>query len=65
MFFSDAPLNYIFVCFRLDFANLVLAQPETTDHKCSDDQFIVSGGAPVPSICGTNTGSHSELITDR
>ena len=39
----------------------MLAQPETTDHKCSDDQFIVSGGAPVPAICGTSTGAHSEL----
>ena len=38
----------------------MLAQPETTDHKCSDDQFIVSGGAPVPAICGTSTGAHSK-----
>jgi len=43
---------------RLDFANFVLAQPEGTDSKCRDDLFIVSGGSPVPSICGTNTGAH-------
>lgn len=43
---------------RLDFTNMVLAQPESTDHKCNDDQFIVSGGAPVPAICGTSSGAH-------
>merc|ERR1712226_718920 len=43
---------------RLDFDNFVLAQPEATDHVCQDDQFIVSGGAPIPAICGTNTGLH-------
>ena len=66
---------------------MTLAQPESTDNKCSDDQFIgqfallsfvkrirgvewfywrdlllVSGGSPVPAICGTNTGAHSEYI---
>ena len=40
---------------------MVLAQPETTDHKCESDQFIVTGGAPVPAICGTNTGAHSKI----
>ena len=25
---------------RLDFSGLTLAQPETTDNKCNDDQFI-------------------------
>ena len=42
----------------MDFTNFVLAQPEATDNKCKDDLFIVTGGSPVPSICGTNTGSH-------
>ena len=45
---------------RLDFDNFVLAQPETTDHQCQDDQFIVSGGSPIPAICGTNSGAHSK-----
>ena len=36
----------------------MLAQPEVTDNKCKDDMFIVTGGPPVPSICGVNTGSH-------
>ena len=25
---------------RLDFSSMTLAQPESTDNKCSDDQFI-------------------------
>jgi len=43
---------------RLDFDNFVLSQPEGTDHVCQADQFVVSGGAPISSICGTNTGQH-------
>merc|ERR1712032_950288 len=43
---------------RLDMDNMILAQPESTDNKCSSDQLIVTGGAPVPAICGTNTGQH-------
>ena len=53
-----------FLC-RLDFANFVLAQPEVTDNKCKDDMFIVTGGPPVPSICGVNTGSHSQKYFSR
>ena len=49
---------------RLDFDNMVLAQPESTDHQCQDDQFIVSGGSPIPAICGTNTGIHSKDTND-
>ena len=49
---------------RLDFDNMVLAQPESTDHQCQDDQFIVSGGSPIPAICGTNTGIHSKDTSD-
>merc|ERR1711953_343802 len=43
---------------RFDFDNFVLARPETTDHQCQDDQFIVSGGSPIPAICGINSGAH-------
>lgn len=39
---------------------MVLAQPESTDHKCDFDQFIVTGGSPIPAICGTNNGLHSK-----
>jgi hypothetical protein len=39
---------------------MVLAQPENQENKCEFDQFIVTGGAPVPAICGTNTGAHSK-----
>ena len=40
--------------------NMILAQPESVDNKCNSDQLIVTGGAPVPAICGTNTGQHSK-----
>lgn len=45
---------------RLDMDNMVLSQPESTDNQCQSDQFIVSGGNPVPALCGTLTGSHSQ-----
>ena len=43
--------------------NFVIAQPESTDHVCQNDQFLVSGGPPSPSICGVNTGQHSKYYT--
>ncbi|XP_017884593.1 uncharacterized protein LOC108627717 isoform X2 [Ceratina calcarata] len=47
------------VCqFRLDFVQFNIRGPETTNHQCIYDQFIVSGGNPVPAICGTNAGNH-------
>ncbi|KAG8278905.1 hypothetical protein J6590_011305 [Homalodisca vitripennis] len=28
------------------------------NHICNNDQFLVSGGSPVPAICGINSGNH-------
>ena len=53
-------MHFISIVSRLDMENMVLAQPETTDNQCQSDQFIVSGGTPVPALCGTLTGSHSK-----
>ncbi|KAF5288249.1 hypothetical protein FQA39_LY04017 [Lamprigera yunnana] len=51
------------VCyFRLDFDQFTLMGPETTNHVCDNDQFIISGGNPVPGICGSNKGNH--IIVD-
>ncbi|XP_034232015.1 uncharacterized protein LOC117639989 [Thrips palmi] len=44
--------------FRLDFDQFNIQGPEPMNHVCSNDQFIVSGGSPVPAICGVNTGNH-------
>ncbi|OAD60708.1 hypothetical protein WN48_05270 [Eufriesea mexicana] len=47
------------VCqFRLDFIQFNIRGPETTNHQCVYDQFIVSGGNPVPTICGNNAENH-------
>ncbi|XP_066598600.1 uncharacterized protein [Prorops nasuta] len=47
------------VCqFRLDFVQFNIRGPEVTHHVCTYDQFIVSGGNPVPTICGNNNGNH-------
>ncbi|XP_043476468.1 uncharacterized protein LOC122507685 isoform X1 [Leptopilina heterotoma] len=44
--------------FRLDFEQFIIRGPETLNNLCTYDQFIVSGGNPVPPICGNNNGNH-------
>nr|XP_046468147.1 uncharacterized protein LOC124212301 [Neodiprion pinetum] len=47
------------VCqFRLDFDQFNIRGPEPTNNACTNDQFIVSGGNPIPPICGSNNGNH-------
>lgn len=46
--------------FRLDFEQFNIRGPETLNNLCTYDQFIVSGGNPVPPICGNNNGNHSK-----
>lgn len=43
---------------RLDLNTFILSGPESTDHTCLYDQFYVTGSIPVPTVCGTNSGSH-------
>lgn len=50
---------------RLDFDQFNVMGPETVNHMCSNDQFIVSGATnPVPAICGVNSGNHSKFYTE-
>ncbi|GIY35199.1 CUB domain-containing protein [Caerostris darwini] len=45
---------------RLDFLDFALANP--TEGDCLDDKLVIQGNninAPVPSICGRNTGQHN------
>lgn len=46
---------------RLDFDMLSIAPPEIVNHICNQDQLLVSGGSPVPAICGTSNGDHSKF----
>ncbi|GAB0099803.1 uncharacterized protein DMENIID0001_156900 [Sergentomyia squamirostris] len=43
---------------RLDFDHFSLMGPEPLNHVCNTDQFLVSGGSPAPTICGTAIGDH-------
>lgn len=47
---------------RLDLEIFTIAGPEPLNHICSTDQFLVSGGSPVPIICGSSNGEHSKEI---
>ena len=40
---------------------LVLDQPDSVYRVYQNDQFIVSGGPPIPAMAGTNTGQHRKL----
>ena len=46
--------------YRLDFLEFELRQPDEMTHLCTDDRMLVSGGSPVPTICGSNQGGHSK-----
>ncbi|XP_039431094.2 uncharacterized protein LOC120414128 [Culex pipiens pallens] len=43
---------------RLDFDQFSINGPEIVNHICNNDQFLVSGGSPAPTICGTSNGDH-------
>jgi len=43
---------------RLDFDVMDIQQPDPNTHQCTIDRFVVTGGSPVPVICGVNTGQH-------
>jgi len=43
---------------RLDFDIMDIQQPDLSTHQCTIDRFVVTGGSPVPIICGYNTGQH-------
>lgn len=36
-----------------------IAPPEPANHLCNQDQLLISGSSPVPTICGTSSGDHS------
>lgn len=46
---------------RLDLDMFSIAPPEAANHLCNQDQLLISGGSPTPTICGSSTGDHSEL----
>jgi len=43
---------------RLDFDVMDIQQPDLSTHQCTIDRFVVTGGSPVPIICGYNSGQH-------
>ncbi|XP_030373202.1 uncharacterized protein LOC115623132 [Scaptodrosophila lebanonensis] len=43
---------------RLDLDMFSIAPPDPANHLCNQDQLLVSGGSPTPTICGSSTGDH-------
>ena len=54
-------INPIFFQIRVDFETFDLAPPDFKG-QCNTDFFLVTGGSPVPTLCGVNTGQHSENL---
>ena len=44
---------------RIDFETFDISPPDFRG-QCSTDFFLVTGGSPVPTLCGTNTGQHGD-----
>ena len=45
---------------RVAFETFDISPPDFRG-QCSTDFFLVTGGSPVPTLCGTNTGQHSKI----
>lgn len=54
------PMNSNICQYRLDFDTFEILGPNRHS-KCVDDFFGVTGGSPVPKMCGDLTGQHGEL----
>lgn len=59
---TKTKINHQSISYRLDFDHFAIASPEPTNHICNTDQFLVSGGSPAPTVCGTSHGDHSEYM---
>ena len=46
---------------RVDFETFEISPPDTRG-QCVTDFFLVTGGSPVPTICGLNTGQHGKYL---
>ena len=45
----------------MDFETFEISPPDNRG-QCVTDFFLVTGGSPVPTICGLNTGQHSKYF---
>ena len=54
-------LFYFALQIRIDFETFDISPPDFRG-QCSTDFFLVTGGSPVPTLCGTNTGQHGDNL---
>ena len=45
----------------MDFETFEISPPDNRG-QCVTDFFLVTGGSPVPTICGLNSGQHSKYV---
>ena len=46
---------------RVDFETFEISPPDNRG-QCVTDFFLVTGGSPVPTTCGLNSGQHSKYF---
>ena len=52
--------SFVMLQIRIDFETFDISPPDFRG-QCTTDFFLVTGGSPVPTLCGTNTGQHSKI----
>ena len=55
------PFFHFALQIRIDFETFDISPPDFRG-QCSTDFFLVTGGSPVPTLCGTNTGQHGDNL---
>ena len=70
LFFSKSPFSFVIsdsfniiskLKVRVDFETFEISPPDNRG-QCVTDFFLVTGGSPVPTICGLNSGQHSKYF---
>ena len=59
--FFFACMTFFILQIRIDFETFDISPPDFRG-QCSTDFFLVTGGSPVPTLCGTNTGQHGDNL---
>jgi len=55
------PMNSNICQYRVDFLSFDIIGPDSSS-VCVDDFMGITGGTPVPKLCGDLSGQHSEFI---
>ena len=66
-FFEKFENDIVSTCFplwqiRVDFHKFEINHPDAKG-QCNTDFFLITGGSPVPTLCGLNDGQHGMIYS--